>query len=226
MPNTPQKPGRVEAAYELLCLCGVDTESLSDNEVVERAVQMQIAFERFQAENDGKRRNAIAAVVDEHLDDEFVYADVDATMRTMVAEPYLNHVPVMTGGFGYEEVYRFYKHHFIGSWPNDTKVERISRTVGEDQVVDELVISFTHDVEMDALLPGVGPTHRFVELPHVVVMSFEGDKVSHEHIYWDQASLLAQVGLLDQPGLPIVGSDQATQLRHRSLPANQLMSNF
>jgi carboxymethylenebutenolidase len=132
----------------------------------------------------------------------------------------------MTGGFGREEVYRFYKHHFIGSWPKDTKVERISRTVGQNQVVDELVISFTHDVEMDALLPGVAPTHRFVELPNVVVMGFEGEKVSHEHIYWDQASLLAQVGLLDQAGLPVVGRDQATQLRKRSLPANRLMASF
>ena len=104
--------------------------------------------------------------------------------------------------------------------PNDAQVTPISRTVGKDQVVDELIVSFTHDSPWDYLLPGVPPTGKRVELPHVVVMKFENGKVAHEHIYWDQASLLVQVGLLDPANLPVAGVEQARNLvavaqRHR-----------
>jgi carboxymethylenebutenolidase len=104
-------------------------------------------------------------------------------MATMTDSPYLDHVPVMTGGVGADEVRRFYAEHFIGKWPQDTAITIVSRTVGPDQVVVEMVMSFTHDVEMDAIVPGVAPTGRPVELPFVVVMGFEGEKVTHEHIY-------------------------------------------
>ena len=97
--------------------------------------------------------------------------------------------------------------------PADTKVVPISRTVGKDQVVDELILSFTHDVPLECMLPGIPPTDKYVELPHVVVMKFEGDKIAHEHIYWDQASLLAQVGLLDSKKLPVIGVEEARRLR-------------
>ena len=96
--------------------------------------------------------------------------------------------------------------------PNDAQVTPISRTVGKDQVVDELIVSFTHDSPWDYLLPGVPPTGKRVELPHVVVMKFENGKVAHEHIYWDQASLLVQVGLLDPANLPVAGVEQARNL--------------
>ena len=89
----------------------------------------------------------------------------------------------------------------------------ISRTIGKDQVVDELIVSFTHDTQWDYLLPGVPPTGKKVELPHVVVMKFENGKVAHEHVWWDQASLLVQVGLLDPANLPVVGVEQASELR-------------
>jgi carboxymethylenebutenolidase len=141
-------------------------------------------------------------------------------MTTMVAEPYLDHVPVMTGGVGYDGVYRFYKRHFIPKWPRDTQVLRLSRTVGDHQLVDELVISFTHDREMDFMLPGVSATGRRVELPGVVVVKFERDKVAHEHIYWDQASLLVQVGVLDPTRLPVTGAEQAHKLLDKTLPTN------
>jgi carboxymethylenebutenolidase len=165
----------------------------------------------------------IADMLDEHLADEFQRRDADATMTTMVAEPYLDHVPVMTGGVGYDEVYRFYKHHFIPKWPSDTQALRVSRAVGDDQVVDELVMSFTHDREMDFMLPRVAPTGRRVELPVVVVAKFEGGKLAHEHIYWDQASLLVQVGLLDPTRLPVTGAEQAHKLLYKTLPTNTLM---
>jgi carboxymethylenebutenolidase len=126
----------------------------------------------------------------------------------MVAEPYLLHVPTLAGGVGAREVRSFYERDFVGKCPADTRVSQISRTVGEDQVVDELMLNFTHDVPLAFMLPGVPPTGKRVELPVVVVMRFENGKIAHEHIYWDQASLLVQVGLLDSKTLPVVGSSR------------------
>src|SRR6185312_13225286 len=151
----------------------------------------------------------IAAVFDDHVAAEFVDMDLDATMATMTSDPYVNHVPVMTGGVGLEGVRTFYGEHFIGKWPKDIEIQPVSRTVGESQVVDELVLSFTHDIEMPQLLPGIPPTGRSVRLAFCVVVGFADGKVAHEHIYWDQASLLAQVGLLDATELPITGAEQA-----------------
>jgi carboxymethylenebutenolidase len=96
--------------------------------------------------------------------------------------------------------------------PRDFKVTNISRTVGKDQVVDELIISFTHDREIEYMLPGVAPTGRYVEIPHVVVMKFKNNKISHEHIYWDQASVLVQIGLLKSENIPITGIEQTSKL--------------
>jgi carboxymethylenebutenolidase len=159
-------------------------------------------------------------IFDLHIKHEFQDHDVDATMQTMTSEPYVHHVPMMTGGVGYDAVYNFYKNHFIGKMPADTKVVRISRTVGKDQVVDELVLSFTHDREIDFMLPHVPPTGRYVELPHVVVMKFKDGKISHEHIYWDQASILLQVGLLNPKLLPMTGQEQAKRLLELSQQAD------
>ncbi len=160
-----------------------------------------------------KKRSSLGAVFDKHIRCEFQDHDVDATMKTMVREPYVHHVPMLTGGRGYDEVYNFYKNHFVGKMPDDTKVERISRTVGKDQVVDELILKFTHDKEIDYLIPGIPPTGKYVELPHVVVMKFVGNKIAHEHIYWDQASLLAQIGHLDANNLPVKGIEESRKLQ-------------
>ena len=154
----------------------------------------------------------LAALCDGHIAREFADLDVDLTMETMVPEPYVYCVAVMTGGFGGEGVRRFYGEHFINQIPKDAKVTPISRTVGKDRVVDEFILSFTHDTQWDYLLPGVPPTGKRVELPHVVVMKFENGKVAHEHIYWDQASLLVQVGLLDPANLPVAGVEQGRRL--------------
>ena len=159
------------------------------------------------------KRYSLGAIFDKHIKCEFQDHDVDATMKTMVKEPHVHHVPMMTGGRGYDDVYNFYKNHFVGKMPDDIKVERISRTVGKDQVVDELILKFTHDREIDYLIPGIAPTGKYVELPHVVVMKFVGNKIAHEHIYWDQASLLGQIGLLDANNLPVKGVEQSRKLQ-------------
>jgi carboxymethylenebutenolidase len=150
---------------------------------------------------------------DEHIAKEFVDRDVDATMATMVFEPYVYNVPTMVGGFGGEGVRRSYSEHFVNQIPKDAVATPISRTIGKDQVVDELIVSFTHDTQWDYLLPGLPPTGKRVELPHVVVMKFENGKVAHEHILWDQASLLVQVGVLDPANLPVRGVEQAREWR-------------
>ena len=151
-------------------------------------------------------------IFDKHIEYEFDKVDVDGTMTTMTENPYVYHVPTLTGGSGYVGVYNFYKNHFIGKMPKDLKIINVSRTIGRDQVVDELIISFTHDREIEYLLPGVSPTGKHVEIPHVVVMKFRNNKISHEHIYWDQASVLVLLGLLKQEGLPITGLEQTKKL--------------
>lgn len=163
------------------------------------------------------------AVFDAHVRAEFVERDVDATMATMTDAPYVTHVPVLTGGCGRDEVHHFYSTYFVGRWPADTQIKPISRTVGQGRVIDELIVTFTHDVEMPALLPGVAATGHKVELPCVVVMGIEHGKVAYEHIYWDQGSLLAQVGLLDPTRLPVVGAEQARKLLDPKLPSNELI---
>jgi carboxymethylenebutenolidase len=163
------------------------------------------------------------SVFDAHVAAEFVTHDVDATMATMTGMPYLVHVPVLTGGHGREAVRDFYSRYFVGHWPKDTAIKQVSRTVGTERVIDELVMSFTHDIPMPAILLGVAPTGRRVELPFVVVVGFKDGKVSHEHIYWDQASMLVQTGLLDAAGLPVTDAEQARHLLDPARPANALI---
>ena len=166
----------------------------------------------------------IGAVFDEHVAAEFVDMDLDATMATMTGDPYVFHLPAMTGGVGATAVREFYGDHFIGKWPTDIAITPVSRTVDENQVVDELVLCFTHDIEMPQLLPGVAPTGRPVQLAFCVVVGFEDGKVAHEHIYWDQASLLVQVGLLDPGELPVTGAEQAENVRDPlAHPLNKLI---
>ena len=154
----------------------------------------------------------LGKVFDEHIKCEFERRDIEATMKTMIKEPYVHHIPTLTGGIGYSGVYNFYKDELIGKMPDDTKFVRISRTIDKNQVVDELILSFTHDREIEFMLPGIPPTGKYVELPHVVVMKFNEGKIAHEHIYWDQASLLVQIGLLDPKRLPVSGIEQTRML--------------
>lgn len=167
----------------------------------------------------------LAALWEAHCACEFETRDVDATMATMVAEPYVNHIPTMTGGVGHAQLRHFYKHHFIGQNPPDTSLTPVSRTVGTDQVVDELIFAFTHTSRIDWLLPGVAPTGRRVEIPLVAIVRFRDGKVAHEHIYWDQASVLVQIGLLDPATLPVAGIETTQKTLNPSRPSNTLMGN-
>jgi carboxymethylenebutenolidase len=154
----------------------------------------------------------LGAVFDEHVASEFEAKDIDATMHTMVDEPYVWHVPALTGASGGEAVRQFYVSQFIGHTPADVVLRPISRTVSSDRVIDEFVLEFTHDAEVPFMLPGVPPTGRKVRVPTVVVMGFEGEKVAYEHIYWDQATVLVQLGLLDRSALPVAGAEEAERL--------------
>jgi carboxymethylenebutenolidase len=168
----------------------------------------------------------LSALWEAHRACEFETRDADATMATMVYQPYVNHVPTLTGGYGHAELHRFYKHHFIPGNPSDMRNIPISRTVGTDRVVNEGVLCFTHDREIDWLLPGVPPTGRYVEVGLVAIITFRGDKLVHEHIYWDQASVLVQIGLLDPSGLPVAGTEAAKKILDPSRPSNALMRRW
>jgi carboxymethylenebutenolidase len=149
---------------------------------------------------------------DEHTKYEFATPDVEATLATMVEDAYVNHVPVMTGGKGKTALRAFYGTDFIPCMPPDFKITRVSRTVGENRLVDEMVISFTHTIEMPWILPGVPPTGHYVEVPLVAIVGFRDGKLAHENIYWDQASVLKQIGLLSGEGLPMHGAETARKV--------------
>ena len=154
---------------------------------------------------------------------EFATKDAEATVATMAPDNYVNHVPVKTGGRGRDEMIEFYGKHFIPRMPSDTTLRLLARTVGNNRLVDEFVFSFTHDIKMDWILPGIRPTYRKVEVPFVVVVQFEGDKIAGERIYWDQASVLVQLGLIDPAGLPVVGVGSARKFEDPRLPSNELI---
>jgi carboxymethylenebutenolidase len=160
----------------------------------------------------------------EHMRSEIETLDVEQTLQTMTPEPCVNHVPTMTGGFGAAGVRQFYREHFIGQWPSDTTIMPISRTTGDDQIVDEMLIAFTHDRVLDCIPPGVALTGRRIELPAVAIVRFEKGKVAREHIYWDQGSVLVQAGLIDPEGLPLAGAEVAAKLKDPTLPSNTLIT--
>jgi carboxymethylenebutenolidase len=158
-----------------------------------------------------------------HMSCEFAERDAAATVATMSAENYVNHVPIMTGGRGREEMLEFYGRHFIPKMPADTEITPVCRTVGQGRVVDEMIFKFTHDTEMDWMLPGIPPTGRRVEVPLLVVVQLGRDEVICERIYWDQASVLVQLGLLDPSGLPVAGVETARKVLDPRLPSNELI---
>ncbi|KAE8151179.1 LEA domain protein [Aspergillus avenaceus] len=184
----------------------------------------------------------LEAIWEEHTYYEFANRSVENTMNTMVLEPYVNHTPTITGGIGREDLTRFYRDHFIFTNPKDTKNELVSRTIGIDRVIDEFIMSFTHDTEVDCLIPGVPPTGRKLEISMVAVVNIRGDRLYHEHITWDQGTVLVQLGLLPDtvafpPGpidgkvhgkreiqLPVAGAETAAKMRDKnSVPSNEML---
>ena len=160
---------------------------------------------------------------DDHVKYEFATRNTDDTLETMVPDAYVNHIPVLTGGVGHDELREFYSKHFIPQMPADTSMTPVSRTIGVDRIVDEMVFEFTHTSKMDWMLPGVEPTGKHVRVALVVIVHFRDGKLAHEHIYWDQASVLAQLGLIDAEKLPVSGVESAEKvlnpwLKSRTLP--------
>ncbi|MGH7089470.1 MAG: dienelactone hydrolase family protein [Stellaceae bacterium] len=168
----------------------------------------------------------LAQLFDYHLRQEFVEHDADETMATMVEAPYVNHVPTLTGGVGHDMLKRFYKYHFIPKLPESRRSILLSETVGPDTVVRETITAFRHTEEIDYLLPGIEPTGKEIEVATVVIAKFRGGKLYHEHIYWDQASVLVQLGLIDPDGLPVAGAAAARKMLDQTLPANELMARW
>src|SRR5438270_7374304 len=160
---------------------------------------------------------------EEHVRHEFNTHNTDETLATMVDDAYVNHIPVLTGGVGKDELREFYSKRFIPQMPPDTEMTTVSRTIGNDQLVDEMVFKFTHTIPMDWMLPGIAPTGKRVEVPLVAIVRFREGKLAHEHIYWDQASVLVQIGLLDASKLPVAGLESAHKVLDPTLPANELM---
>jgi len=165
----------------------------------------------------------LVALWEEHIRHEFDTKSTPDTLATMVADAYVDHVPVLTGGRGRDELRRFYATHFIPKMPPDMAMTPVSRTVGADRLVDEMVIGFTHTIEMDWMLPGIAPTGKQVEVALVVIVRFRDGKLAHEHIYWDQSCVLAQLGLIDAAKLPVAGAESARKVLDQALPANALI---
>ncbi len=167
-------------------------------------------------------QQAMIDLFEKHVGAEMA-GDLETTMATMNDNPYVNHVPTMAGGVGRDGVRAFYRDHLVGKFfPPDVKMTSVSRTVGESQIVEELFITFTHTTPIDWLLPGVAPTGKPVAMAVAVVVGFKDGKISHEHIYWDQAGVLVQVGLLDPKGLPVSGGESAQKVLDPSRPARKI----
>jgi carboxymethylenebutenolidase len=153
----------------------------------------------------------------------------------MVQEPYVNHIPTLMGGIGRAELTEFYTHHFIWQNPPSTELELISRTVGIDRVIDEFILKMTHDSQVDWLVPGVPATGRQIEVPMTGVVNIRGDRLYHEHIAWDQATVLVQLGVMgvsvpygDGKGkelrLPVAGRECVEKMREKeSVPSNEML---
>jgi carboxymethylenebutenolidase len=167
-------------------------------------------------------QETLSKLWEQHVQYEFSTRNTEDTLATMVDDAYVNHIPVLTGGVGRDELREFYSKRFIPQMPPDTEMTPVSRTIGEEQLVDEMVFKFTHSIRMDWMLPGIAPTGRRVEVPLVAIVRFRDGKLAHEHIYWDQASVLVQIRLLDASKLPVAGVESARKVLDPTLPANAL----
>jgi len=168
-------------------------------------------------------QKSLSQLWEEHVRHEFATHNTEDTLATMVEDAYVNHIPVLTGGLGRDELRDFYSKRFIPQMPPDTEMIPISRTIGNNQLVDEMVFKFTHTIRMDWMLPRIPPTGKRVEVPLVAIVQFRDGKLAHEHIYWDQASVLVQLGLLDASKLPVAGVETARKALNPKLPSNALM---
>jgi carboxymethylenebutenolidase len=160
-----------------------------------------------------------------HMDAEFVRKDAALSVENMTPDAHCNHGPVLTGGIGAAAMLAFYRDWFIPRMPADMEIVPLTRTIGQNRVIDEQILRFTHDIEMSWMLPGVAPTGRRVEAVFVVLVQFDAaGRIAYEHIYWDQATVLVQLGLLDPAHLPVAGVEAARKVRDpRYCPSNELI---
>jgi carboxymethylenebutenolidase len=166
---------------------------------------------------------AMLATWQQHVLAEFVRKDVEGALATMTDDPYVVNYPVLIGGDGKDGVRSFYTNYFIPQMPPDIAPTMASQTVGQERIVEEAVYTFTHSLAMDWLLPGVPPTGKRVELPVIAIIQFREGKIAHEHLHWDQATVLAQLGLIDASTLPVVGVQSARRLLDTRVPLNALL---
>jgi carboxymethylenebutenolidase len=169
-----------------------------------------------------KTEETLSSVWEKHVGAEFGANSAEQALETMTADPYVLNVPLMIGGRGRDGVRDYYANHFVSQFPPDLELVPVSRTIGQDQIVEEMILRFTHTIRVDWLLPGIAPTGKCVELPFVALIKFEGDKIAHEHLYWDQASVLVQIGLLDRT-LPVRGGEITAQVLNPTQPMNELI---
>jgi carboxymethylenebutenolidase len=169
-------------------------------------------------------QQALLDVWQKHVYAEFALKDVEAALATMTEDAYVNNVPVLLGGVGKQGVREFYSKYFVAQMPRDIESTLVSRTIGTNRIVEESVFRFTHSIAMDWLLPGVAPTEKRIEVAVVGVIQFRDGKMAHEHLYWDQASVLVQLGLIDAKVLPVAGAEVAGRLLSASVPMNRLLS--
>ncbi|MFG2947896.1 nuclear transport factor 2 family protein [Streptomyces adustus] len=145
----------------------------------------------------------MVALWEQHTAYEFVVKDADLAVTTMVEDASVMHLPTMSGGFGKDHLRGYYRDVFIPGIPRNTLTETVDRSVGGDFLVEEIIMRMTHDQEVPFLLPGLAPTGRTVEVPLVVIVKFRDGLMESERLYWDQAAVLTQIGLLAAKGLPM-----------------------
>ncbi|WP_217362405.1 nuclear transport factor 2 family protein [Ruegeria arenilitoris] len=172
-----------------------------------------------------KDDQALIDVWEAHTASEFAHKDADKAIATMTDNPVLIHVPVNTGATGREALRKFYAEVFIPQLPGDAELEVITRTVGQNRIVDEFILHLTHSLRMDWFVPGVEATGLRLAVPHVGIIHFEDGLIASEHIYWDQATVLRQLGLIGED-LPILGAQQKDRLIDSTAPANQLIDRL
>ena len=154
----------------------------------------------------------LEALWDSHLLSKFTDRDAAGTLSTLSPGATVTHIPTLTGASGEQALRRFYQEFFIPGTPPSLRVTLVSRTVGVDRIVDEVVLGFRHTCEIPWMLPGVAPTDMEVEVPIVTVVAVRAGRLVREHVYWDQASVLVQVGLLERGTLPVVGAEAARKV--------------
>jgi carboxymethylenebutenolidase len=156
-------------------------------------------------------QQTMLATWQQHAYAEFVLKDADAALATMTENPYVLLIGSGVVRVGRAALREFYADKFLPNIPPDFEITTLSQTFGDDRIVEEMAVRFTHTIDMDWFLPEVRPTGRKAELLVAVFIQFDGGKIAHEHAYWDQATALSQLGVLDHP-LAVGGMRSAAEL--------------